>query len=614
MTDDLLRYYSRELAYLRKMGAKFAEAHPKIAGRLRMSGEMVEDPHVSRMIEAFAYLNARTRRKIEDEFPEITEAFLNVLYPHYLAPFPSAAICRFQLDRSQVGLTAGITIPRGTSVETAPTNYGEPCRFRTCYPVNVWPLELSDAVFEGQPFTAPLTCFTQDAAAVLRLQLTPYADEVQFADYQIDRLRLYLNGSEQVAYQLYELLNNNLLGIAVAGSHDDPQPELLTSDHLHPVGFGRDEGLIDYSARSFLGYRLLTEFFVFPQKFLFVDIAGLSARVLATAGNWSRRELYLFFNRQAPDLEHQVSRESLLLGCTPMLNLYRQRAEPIQLTHQQNEYRIVPDARRPLAHEVFSVEGVVATSPTNETLEYAPFYSLQHHQEDGDEGRFWYARRHPAAASVDDMDRGTEVQLSLVDLDLDPSLATDWTLDVETTCLNRDLPGRLPFGGGQPRLQAETGELTSVTCVTAPTKTYRPVLHQGTLWRLISHLTLNHLSLVDGEGGADALREILKLYDPVDSEGTQAMIDGLRSVKARRVVARVGGPVSAGFCRGLEVTLSLDETKFAGTSLFLFAAVLDRFLGLYSSVNSFTKTVIVTSQRGQILCRWPARAGEKVLL
>lgn len=614
MTDDLLSYYSRELAYLRKMGAKFAEAHPKIAGRLRMSGEMIEDPHVSRMIEAFAYLNARTRRKIDDEFPEITEAFLNVLYPHYLAPFPSAAICQFQLDRSQVGLTAGVSIPRGTSVETAPTNYGEPCRFRTSYPVSVWPLELSKADFQGQPFTAPLTPFTGEAAAVLRLQLTPYAGEAPFADYKIDRLRLYLNGTEQFVHHLYELLNNNLLGIAVAGSSKDPEPELLSSDHLQPVGFGRDEGLIDYSARSFLGYRLLTEYFAFPEKFLFVDVVGLSARVLARAGSQPQREIYLYINRQAPDLEHQLSRESLLLGCSPMVNLYRQRAEPIQLTHQQSQYRIVPDARRPQAHEVYAIERVVATSPTNETVEYPPFYSLQHHQQGGGNGRFWYAHRHPAAASGDEVDRGTEVELSLVDLDLDPHLPSDWTLDVETTCLNRDLPGRLPFGGGQPQLQAETGELTSVACVTAPTKTYRPSLQQGTVWRLISHLTLSHLSLIDEKDGADALREILKLYDPVDSDGTQAIVAGLLSVKARRVVGRVASPVSAGFCRGLEVTLRLDETKFAGSGLFLFAAVLDRFFGLYSSINSFTKTVVMTNQREQPLCRWPARAGEKVLL
>lgn len=614
MTDDLLPYYSRELAYLRKMGAKFAEAHPKIAGRLRMSGEMIEDPHVSRMIEAFAYLNARTRHKIEDDFPEITQAFLNVLYPHYLAPQPSAAIVRFELDRSQVELVGGHAIPRGTRIETEPTNYGEPCRFRTCYPVQVWPLELSAASFQGQPFSAPVTPFTREAAAVVRLELTAFSAEIPLAQFQIDRLRFFLQGTGQSIFDLYELLNNNVLGVAVARSSRDPDPVLLTADCLRPVGFERDEGLVEYSARSLLGYRLLTEYFVFPEKFLFVDLAGLTPDVLARGGGQSQRELYLYLNRTSADLERNVARETFQLGCTPMINLYRQRAEPIRLSHTQTEYRVVADARHPLAHELYSIDRVVATSPTNESVEYAPFYAPLHHRPSDAAGRFWYATRRTPAPTGGEPDRGSEVYLTLVDLDLDPSVPSDWTLDIETTCLNRDLPARLPFGGGQPILRAETGGLVVAHCVTPPTKTLRPVQREGALWRLISHLTLNHLSLIDREDGADALREILKLYDPVNSDGSRAIVEGLLSIQGKRVVGRVPSPVAAGFCRGVEVTLLLDEEKFTGHGLYLFAAVLDRFLSLYSTINSFTKTVVMTKQRTEPLCRWPARAGEKVLL
>ncbi len=614
MTDDLLPYYSRELAYLRKMGAKFAEAHPKIAARLRMSGEMIEDPHVSRMIEAFAYLNARTRHKIEDDFPEITQAFLNVLYPHYLAPFPATAIVRFELDRSQVELVAGHVIPRGTRIETEPTNYGEPCRFRTCYPVQVWPFELAAASLQGQPFAAPLTPFTRESAAVVRIELAAYSSQIPLAQFQIDRLRLFLQGSDQSIFDLYELLGNNLLGVAVATSSRDPDPAVLTADCLQPVGFERDEGLVDYSARSFLGYRLLSEYFVCPEKFLFLDLLGLTPEILARGGAQPRRELYLYLNRPSAGLERNVLRETFQLGCTPMVNLYRQRAEPIQLTHTQTEYRVVPDARHSLAHEVYSIDRVVATSPANETVVYAPFYAPQHHQRTDAASRFWYASRRTPEPTGAETDRGSEVYLTLVDLELDPSVPSDWTLDVETTCLNRDLPARLPFGGGQPILRAETGGLAGAKCITPPTKTYRPVQREGSLWRLISHLTLNHLSLIDREDGADALREILKLYDPVNSDGTRAMVDGLVSVQGKRVVGRVPSPVAAGFCRGLEVTLLLDEEKFTGHGLFLFAAVLDRFLGLYSSINSFTKTIVATKQRPEALCRWPARAGEKVLL
>jgi type VI secretion system protein ImpG len=213
------------------------------------------------------------------------------------------------------------------------------------------------------------------------------------------------------------------------------------------------------------------------------------------------------------------------------------------------------------------------------------------------------------------VDNGTEVFLSLVDLGFSPSAPADWTVDIETTCLNRDLPHRLPFGGGQPRLQfTEGGALVSgISCLTPPTRTLRPAMQRGTLWRLISHLSLSHLSLVDGSEQADALREILRLYNFTDSPETQAIIDGVLSVNSRRVVGRVGRDLSAGFCRGLEVTLQFDEEKFAGSGLLVFASVLERFLALYVSLNSFTRLVALTKGKETVYRRWPPRTGEKVL-
>jgi type VI secretion system protein ImpG len=612
MTDELLPYYNRELAFLRKMGAEFAEAHPKIAGRLRLGPDLAEDPHVARMIEAFAYLNARTRHKLEDDFPEITEALLGVLYPHYLAPVPSAAIVQFALDPTQSELTTGYQIDRGATIETEPIE-GQPCRFRTGYPVTLWPLRLTAAELKGHPFTAPPTRYTADTLAVVRLQLETLSPKTTFAQLPLGSLRFFVRGQSQYVYQLYELIMNNTLGVAVAASHSQRRPFLLGKDCIQPVGFEREEGLLEYSARSLPGYRLLSEYFAFPEKFLFFDLAGLSPEALGGLGN--KLELFLFLNRHVQDLERHVSKDSFQLGCCPMINLFRQRAEPIRLTHAQHEYRVVPDARRPLAHEVYSIDRVVATSPDNESVEFRPFYGVKHAHQARQQRAFWHASRRPAGHAAGQVDHGTEVHLSLVDLDFRPSAPAEWTVDVETTCLNRDLPHRLPFGGGQPRLQlAGKGGMAKVRCLTPPTPTLRPALGHGTYWRLISHLSLNHLSLVDAEQGADALREILNLYNLTDSSETRATIDGLLSVSSRRVVGRVGGDVAAGFCRGLEVRLHFDEEKFSGSGVFLFAAVLDRFLGLYTSINSFTKTVVTTNKRDKVLCQWPPRAGEKVLL
>ncbi len=612
MSDELLPYYNRELAFIRQMGAEFAQAHPKIAGRLRLGPEASKDPHVARLIEAFAYLNARTHHKLDDDFPEVSEALLGVLYPHYLTPTPSAAIVRFELDRQQGELTTGYRIPRGALIETEPIE-GQPCRFRTCYPTTLWPIELKQAELRSAPFTAPAVRLKPPAVAVVRLQLDCLSDKVSFSKLPLGSLRFFLKGQSQYVYDLYELLLNNTVAVAVAGGPGDPQPHVLSRDCLQPVGLHRDEGLLDYLPRTFWGYRLLSEYFAFPEKFLFFDITGLTPGVLSRLQR--RMELFLYVNRHSPDLERNVNQDTFQMGCCPMVNLYRQRAEPITLSHTVTQYRVIPDARRPRSHEVYSVDRVVATSPDGREHEFLPFYSVKHARATQPQQQFWYASRRPAGYAAGQADYGTEVFLSLVDLEFRPSSPGDWTLDVETTCLNRDLPHRLPFGGGQPLLQlASGGPIARVACLTAPTSTLRPALRHGTVWRLISHLSLNHLSLTDNVDGADALREILMLYDVADSPETRALIEGLVGVSCQRVVGRSGGSVSAGFCRGLEVTLKFDEEKYTGGGVFLFASVLERFLGLYVSINSFTRTIATTTKREEPLRQWPPRAGEQVLL
>src|SRR5262245_45358615 len=310
MSDELLPYYHRELAYIRKMGGKFADANPKIAARLRIAADTCEDPHVERMIEAFAYLTARIRHKLEDDFPEISDAMLGVLYPHYLAPIPSMAIVQFVLDRSQGELTNGYTVERGVSIETEPIE-GEPCRFRTCYPITLWPIELVSAILSGRPFTAPVTPYSSQATAVLRLELACMSKDLTFAQLTLDSLRFFLKGQDQHVYDLYEFIHNNTLEVAIASSPRDAQPVLLDRRKVLQVGFERDEGMLPYTARSFLGYRLLSEFFAFPKKFLFFDLAGLGGRALSRFGN--KIEVYFYLNRTSSDVAQNVDTETFRL-------------------------------------------------------------------------------------------------------------------------------------------------------------------------------------------------------------------------------------------------------------------------------------------------------------
>jgi type VI secretion system protein ImpG len=613
MTEELLPYYNRELAFLRRMGAEFARAHPKIAGRLRLGPDSVEDPHVARLIESAAFLNARIRHKLDDDFPELTDALLGVLYPHYLAPIPSMAIVQFQAASDA---SATQHIPVGTMLETDRT-YGEACRYRTCYETAVHPIEVQRVELSAAPFEAPRTARSSVSAAVLRIVLRTPSDGAEFGALAPDRLRFYLGGQIQDALALYELLLNDVLEVAVATSPQDRGPQILGAGSLRPVGFGADEGVLPYPKRSAPGYRLLTEYFAFPAKFLFVDLTGIAGPCLERAGH--ELSVFVYLRRSSVDLQRNISPANFVLGCTPIVNLFAKRAEPTRLSHREPEVRVIPDARRPLALEVYSVDRVSAAGADGSRIEYRPFYGIDHGPGGaGQEGApaYFHAVRRAAERTASRPDKGTEVSLQLVDADFRTSIAADSVLTVETTCLNRDLPSKLPFGGDHPRMKLTEGggAVEQVRCLTPPTATVRQRSGEAARWRLVSHLLLNHLSLTGDEDGAKALKEILRLYEFVGSASSLAVIDSILGVASRPTTVRIVDGTQCGFCRGTEVVLHLNEESFGDHGLFLFASVLESFLGLYCSMNSFMRLAVTTNGREGVLRRWQPRAGTGPLL
>ena len=624
MRDQLLSYYERELGYVRQLGAEFAQKYPKVAGRLLLEPDKCEDPHVERLIEAFAFLAGRIHLKIDDEFPEITESLLNVLYPHYLAPIPSMSIAQFALDARQGKLTAGYSIERGTMLYSRPIQ-GTPCRFRTCYPVTVWPIEITACALESND---PVDSKGKWARAALKISLrclnnTRLAELTLGEDgaRQIESLRFYLNGEPPLVYPLYEMIFNHAAGVELrpAGqkrkrdsARRAPSPITLGPAALKPVGFEADQGMLPYTARSFAGYRLLTEYFAFPEKFLFFDVAGLDRA--AREGFDAEFEILIHLRDITPP-RAVVDRSALQLGCAPIVNLFEKIAEPVHLTHLKTEYRVIADIHRQMATEIYSIDSVTTTDPyLQQARQFQPFYSLRHTFAGEQGSTFWYATRRQ---SVRTDDPGTEVYLSLVDLGFNPSVPAVETVIAHTTCTNRDLPGRLPFGDRDGDFEVEgAAALSRVRSLKKPTVALRPPLGHAAHWRLISHLSLNHLSIVGTEADAnpEALREILLLYNFMDSSATRKQIAGVEKVASRRVVRQTGSRIGSGFVRGVETTIEFDEEQYVGSGLFLFAAVLERFLGLYSSVNSFSQLVARVKQREGHLKQWPPRSGEQIIL
>jgi type VI secretion system protein ImpG len=618
MSDDLFPYYERELLFIRQLAQEFARHYPAPAGRLLLEANRSADPHVERLLESFALLTGRLHQKLDDEYPELTEALLGVLYPHYLAPVPSMAVVQFQLDPARGQLPQGFFLDKGSRLYTPPAP-DLPCHFRTGYPVTLWPVRLTEARLHPPPFPPGLPV-PPGAAAALRLRLETLGG-MSFADLELDRLRFYLHGDVEAMPLLYELLLNHAIQVLFRPAEPDRAPApvaLRPRQCLFQVGFEKEDSLLPYPPRAALGYRLLTEFFAYPARFLFVDLAGWAQA--RRAGFKSRLEVVVFLNRTAKNVEQAVDVSTFRLGCAPAVNLFEKFAEPIALTPGRYDYPVVPDAAHPLGLEVAAVESVVSVDPaTHRTTEYQPFYSFRHGPTPEEPQTFWYATRRPSATPDD---RGTDVYLHLVDQNFAPRLPADATLQVRTTSSNRDLPTLLSRMGEEVSFTLEmAAPLARIVCLRRPTPALRPPPRRGAAWRLVSHLSPNHLSLTDPREGLEALQDILRLYDFSDPAAnqqqlaavTRQLVDGVVALQTRRVIGRTADP-ARGFCRGIEVTLEFDETKYAGTGVFLFASVLERFLSLYVSVNSFSQLVGKVKQADGVFKRWPPRAGEGPLV
>ncbi len=607
MSDRLLPYYNRELDALRRLGTHFAEAHPKVAGRLRMTPDAADDPHVERLLEGVAFLSARAQQRLDDELPEITDALLNVLYPHYLAPVPSAAIVQLSCKPET---RVPVMVPSGTQLGTDPVR-GEPCRFRTAYDTTLWPVVMESVRLTGLPLAAPVNPAAHNARSSLRITLRLADPDANFAELGISELRFFLRAPAEQSLRLYELLCGHTVGIALANGPNDDRPTLLPATSLQPVGFAPEEALYPWSARSFSGFRLLTEYFALPEKFLFVDCKGLDARTLVHDGN--SLEIFVYLDREAPELERRLQPDCMALGCTPVVNLFTRRCEPIRLDHQRTEYPVVADSRRPQALEIWQVTQVREMRDDGTVRAWRPFY--RHPAEtspDGDAAGFYTLMRRDSLAPV----IGTDMLLAPFDPMLSADRPAGSVLSVDALCTNRDLPGQLPFGGGQPNLHLVDGvsSVAGITCLTAPTPSWRPSLREHRSWRLISHLSLGHLSVVGGPAAAESLREVLRLYDFRESTETRAMVDALLSVQAHDATARVPGARLGSFCRGLDVTLTFDARAWDSLGLFLLTSVLERFLALHATVNGFVRTAAMLQGRPGRAAHFPPRAGARVLL
>lgn len=618
MREELLEYYERELTYLRQMGAEFSHKHPRIAGRLLLDKDACNDPHIERLLEAFAFMAARVHRRLDDDFPQLTESLLNLLYPSYLRPIPAMTIVEMLPDPAQGKKTAGLMVPRGTMLESNQTLDGMSVSLTTSYDVELWPLRVSEAEWrQPERLARPVRSTVGiQAVAALRMRLACGAD-VTFGgltDPVLHKLRVYLAADASVVYPLYELLAASCIEIQVLEVGGEKRTFSLDSGNLKMAGFASDENVLPIHRRSVDGHRLLQEYFTIPEKFLFFDIDGLEALVQANFGR--EVDLVLLFSRfERPErqqvLELGVNERTLRLGCTPAINLFEKPAEPIPITQTRTDYPVIPDERNAKVMEIYSIEEVVANNPKlGEVAVLEPVYSFRYQMREAKGVSFWSATR-----KINELGerKPSLMRISVVDLSgrlRDPEADV---LMVRCKCTNFDLPSRLTIGSSNGDFEVKGfGAVKLVTALRRLDKSLDPPDGAGQLWRLVSQLSLNYLTL--SEEGRGALQEVLRLHNFSDSNYLENQIRAIEKLSSRPHFAMVESDYGLTPARGTAVSMELDEQQFTGGSAYLFAAVIDRFLGGYASMNSFSQLTVRTNLRKEPMNTWPPRAGTQTLL
>jgi len=575
------RYFQDEITNLRELGAAFSKAHPAVAPML---SDRSADPDVERLLEGVAFLTALLREKLDDEFPELIHELVQLIWPHYLRPIPAASIVAFTPKPT---LQQTMTIPAGVQVASVPVE-GTACLFQTCYPVTIDPLEIVEAAF------------VETAGKPPAISLTLALRNTTLEEWKPDFLRLYLSGESVPAPDVFLLLRQHLREIAIRPLDGTGEAVLLDPDQLQPVGYDDDECLLPYPGNSFPGYRILQEYFILPEKYLFLDLKGWRHWHNRGAGNCFEIRFVL---DSSPFVPANIRKEDFVLGATPVINIFPYDADPIRLDHRQTDYRVRPSGANDAHFQVYAVDKVVgfAQGSARETP-YAPFEIFT---PDPEANPVFHTR-----VKTSPVRSGFDMFLSVVyPPGAEPSVQV--TLSIQLQCTNGYLPEGIRVGD----ICIPTGstpEYVDFRNLRVPTSNILPPLGSNLLWRLLSHLSLNYTSLATAEN----MRAILDLYNFEENRDRPVFLANQKRINGiQKVITNPSNRLVTGsMMRGLELRVDVQQDHFSSVGdLYVFGSVLDFFLGSYASMNTYTRFSIKELLKGETF-QWPARVGDRVLI
>lgn len=628
MNDQFLKLYEEELSHIREMSADFGEQYPQIAGRLGIARDGCEDPFVERMIESFAYLAARVRTKLDSEYSNFAESLLESVYPQLLAPLPSMTIVEFKPDDK---LAAPFVIPRNTPMMSHLSNDDDTrCEFRTSQEVVLYPLRISQR--NGARYhlrdvdTLRLPAQINVRAAIkIKVEHAHQGKAINTIE-NLDHLTFHIAGNMDAAGAVYEELFEHCTHVMLRpidpdsmriqqGTVLEPGIDAL---EIQACGLGTDESLLPEDARVFDGYRILREYSCLPQKFMFFRLKGPELTKFAASCEQAAFEVIFLFDRGREEIERLVDGKRFRLFCVPAVNLFDRRADQILLRERFDRAHVVVDKTRPLAYEVYHILTVQGTGERlGGKVTYQPFYR---NSKESRSNRYYTVHRETRKLSHREVRfgmnhdyPGSEVHLRLVNAGHGVETEIN-ALSIRVLCTNRHLPLAIPIGVHDTDFFVDSGiPTTGIKAIIAPTSPVQAPTGGILVWKLVSQLSLNYISIVNDEHGAKALKSILDLYAETSNGDTNHWTKSLISANSKSVVRRHPEPGPIAYIRGIEVTILLDEARLAGHSAYSLGMILSKFLAQYVSINSYVETVIQGNRRG-ILGRWIGTQGNKQTL
>ena len=630
MNPEFLDFYNKELHFIRELGAEFAQDFPKIAAGLALDSNNTDtcpDPYIERLLEGFAFLSAGIKHKINGRFPVLNQHLLELIYPHYLAPLPSMFIAELEPKLDDPSLIDGITLAKGTRINSdSLSSQGSQLSYITAHQTELWPLAVIDARYasnRAELLQYGLDKLPRHAAAGMRLRLRITAGIALEQLSALDQLSVYLHGENQLCYQLYEQLFGHTLGYIIRPvGGKNPWYEWRDSTAIQHRGFADEDAILPYTTQSFSGYRLLQEYFAFPQRLRFFQLTQLQAALSRCQGT-EIDIIFIFDKAHSSDLQQTISADNFKLHCTPVVNLFKKSADPISLKNKRDEYHIVVERTRAIDYEIHSVTQVVGHA--NSKHKHQTFYPLYKQGHDENFG-FYTLKRQPRKLSSDRQTygsrshyNGSELFISLSDPQNPPYRSDLKHLQIDTLCTNRDLSILMNTGSNGVNFIAEcNAPLRKIHCLSGPTQPQSAHYYGDRGWNLIHHLSLNYLSMLadpsedEGQAVADAtatLKKMLQLYAS-NSPALEKKINAIHSIYSKATHYRLPAPGPITYVRGNEIHLTCNEDAFNGDSLFLFGQVLSEFFQRYTSIHSLTGLRLHSQQRGELQC-WKPKIGQQ---